>query len=150
MPKPRAKPVLGWVEWTRLPDLGVEAIRCKVDTGARTSALHADDLEEIATPEGVRVRFSVRCESSQEPCVVELPLHDRRPVRDSGGREELRPVILTTVELFGRAWETEISLTRRDDMEYNMLLGRRAIRGRFLVDPAKTHLGGDPSTGDTK
>lgn len=141
------RPTLGWKEWVSFPGLGIDGIRSKVDTGARTSALHATDLEEDLDDDGASVvRFNVLCElrPRRRPVTVTLPVIDKRLVRDSSGREELRPVVLAEVEVRGQRWEIEVTLTRRDDMEFNMLLGRRGIRGRFVVDPGKTYLGGDP------
>ncbi len=141
------RPALGWKEWVSFPGLGIDGIRSKVDTGARTSALHATDLEEEIDDDGTAVvRFKVPCERRprRKPVTVTLPVIDRRFVRDSSGREELRPVVVTEVEVCGQRWEIEITLTRRDDMEFNMLLGRRGIRRRFVVDPGRAYLGGDP------
>ncbi|MDH3222418.1 MAG: RimK/LysX family protein [Gemmatimonadota bacterium] len=141
------RPTLGWKEWVSFPGLGIEGIRSKVDTGARTSALHATDLEEEVDDDGIAVvRFKVLCERRprRKPVTVSLPVIDKRFVRDSSGREELRPVVLAEIEVCGQRWKIEITLTRRDDMEFNMLLGRRGIRRRFLVDPGRVYLGGDP------
>jgi len=137
---------LGWREWVAFPEWGVKGIRTKVDTGARTSALHADDLEELDVDGTKTVRFSLKCEHGRgdRTCWVTVPIVDIRPVRDSGGKEELRPVVLAEVEVRGERWQIEVTLTRRDDMEFNMLLGRRGIAGRFVVDPERSYVGGDP------
>jgi hypothetical protein len=142
---PGAKAVIGWREWVALPELGVRSIKAKVDTGARTSALHAFDLEEVVRDGLVHVRFVIHpVQRKSVPAVeVELPLLTRRRVRDSGGRTELRPVVVTPVEVFGRRWPIEITLTRRDAMGFRMLLGRQAIRGRFVVDPGTSYLSGE-------
>lgn len=134
MGSPRA--VIGWREWVALPELGVRCIKAKVDTGARTSSLHAFDVEEFKRNGRQMVRFSVHPEQrvGRREVVAEAPLKDRRRVRPSNGRSELRPVILTTVELLGQSWEIEVTLTNRDVMGFRMLLGRQAIRGRFVVD----------------
>jgi hypothetical protein len=126
----------------RFPDLGVEAIKAKVDTGARTSSLHAFDLKQFDVDGQRRVRFVIHPEQdSAEPAIpVELPLVARRHVRDSGGKAELRPVVEATVELHGQRWPIEITLTRRDAMGFRMLLGRQAIRRRFVVDPGRSFL----------
>lgn len=141
---PHTIPMIGWREWVRLPDLGVDSIKTKVDTGARTSSLHAFDLKEVEKDGEVWVRFIVHPEqrSSHPSIQVELPLLAHRRVRDSGGRSELRPVVETVVELMGRRWPIELTLTGRDAMGFRMLLGRQAIRRRFLVDPGGSFYGG--------
>jgi hypothetical protein len=133
---PRPLPVRGWREWVRLPDLGVETIKAKVDTGARTSSLHAFDMEELLVNGVEHIRFKIHPEQrrSHPTLTVELPLVARRRVRDSGGKAELRPVVETVVELMGRKWPIELTLTGRDAMGFRMLLGRQAIRRRFVVD----------------
>lgn len=143
----RGRPMLariGWREWVALPDLGVETIKVKVDTGARTSSLHAFALEEFSHRGRRMVRFEIHPEqrSTRSGSVVEVPLHDRRRVRSSSGESELRPVIRTTVELLDARWEVELTLTRRDAMGFRMLLGRQAVRGRFVVDPGASFLNG--------
>ena len=143
---PGAKPTIGWREWVALPDLGVDFIKAKVDTGARTSALHAFDLHEVVRDGLVHVRFVIHpVQRKSDPSVeVELPLLTRRRVRDYGGRSELRPVVVTPVEVCGRRWPIEITLTRRDTMGFRMLLGRQAIRGRFVVDPGASFFSRKP------
>lgn len=141
---PAPPPVIGWREWVALPDLGVEYIKVKVDTGARTSSLHAFDLEEETRGGIAVVRFMIHPEQrrAHPEIPVELPLVARRKVRDSGGRSELRPVVETEVSLHGRRWPIELTLTRRDAMGFRMLLGRQAIRNRFLVDPGRSYCAG--------
>ncbi len=143
--------VLGWREWAALPDLGVRAIKAKLDTGARTSSLHAFKMKAF-TRDGVpMVRFEVHPvqRSAAATVLVEVEVHDERTVRNSGGNVELRPVILTTVEVGGVSWPIELTLTRRDEMGFRMLLGRQALRGRALVDPARSFYAGGstPSRG---
>jgi hypothetical protein len=141
---PPPKPTIGWREWVRLPELGVEAIKVKVDTGARTSSLHAFGLKEVERDGAPYVRFTIHPEQKRShPTIhVELPLLARRRVRDSGGKTEMRPVVETAVELLGQRWPMEVTLTRRDAMGFRMLLGRQAIRGRFTVDPGRSFVGG--------
>lgn len=149
-PKPTAsksrapKPVIGWREWVALPELGVSAIKAKVDTGARTSSLHAFGIEEFERDGAQWVRFVIHPEQDRaRPAIpAELPLADRRAVRNSGGREELRPVVEAIIELYGQRWPIEITLTRRDAMGFRMLLGRQAIRRRFTVDPGASYRAG--------
>lgn len=130
-------PVIGWREWVALPDLGVEAIKVKVDTGARTSSLHAHDMELFMRGGEEWVRFAVHTgeEGAGAPAPAEVRVVEHRAVRNSGGQEERRPVIVTPVELAGERWPIEVTLTRRDSMGFRMLLGRQAIRRRFTVDP---------------
>jgi hypothetical protein len=143
-PAPSPKPVIGWREWVRFPDLGIEAIKAKVDTGARTSSLHAFDLEEVVKNGLTLVRFKVHPEQrrSHPTLSVELPLLGRRRVRDSGGKAEFRPVVEALIELHGQRWTIEMTLTSRDAMGFRMLLGRQAIRRRFLVDPGGSYFAG--------
>jgi len=138
------KPIIGWREWVGLPDLGVESIKAKVDTGARTSSLHAFDVEEIEIAGVIHVRFLIHPEQKfSHPTIrAELPLLAYRRVRDSGGKVEIRPVVKTPVQLLGYQWPIELTLTRRDSMGFRMLLGRQAIRSKFAVDPGKSFLGG--------
>jgi len=140
----RALPVIGWREYVALPDIGATSIKAKVDSGARTSSLHAFDLEHFTRAGVEMVRFEVHPEQRSEAAAVtvEAELIDQRLVRSSGGHAVLRPVILTTIELLGARWEVELTLTRRDEMGFRMLLGRQAIRGRFLVDTGRSFLNG--------
>ena len=138
------RPIIGWREWLCLPDLGVESIKAKVDTGARTSSLHAFGLQEIERDGVIWVRFMIHPEqkTSHPTIQAELPLLARRRVRDSGGKTELRPVVETTAELLGQRWPIELTLTQRDSMGFRMLLGRQAIRRRFVVDSGGSFYGG--------
>lgn len=141
---PLSRPVIGWREWIGIPDLGIEFIKAKVDTGARTSSLHAFNLREIKKDGTPHLRFDIHPEQrSSDPTVrVELPLVAYRKVRDSGGKVELRPVVKTAVRVRGILVPIELTLTRRDSMGFRMLLGRQAIRRRFLVDPGGSYYGG--------
>lgn len=139
-PAERATDVVGWREWVALPDLGVGRIKAKVDTGARSSALHAWNLEEFQR-DGVRmVRFVVHPwqRDVATSVVCECEWTGERSVRSSHGHLETRPVVRTTIELGGRRWPIELTLTNRDTMGFRMLLGRLAVRARFLVDPNRS------------
>lgn len=137
-----AETVLGWREWVALPDLGIDRVKAKVDTGARTSTLHTFKVEPLQRDGEAWVRFWVhplqRSEAVETCC--ETPVLDRRVVRDSGGHEEERFVIRTRVEIAAACWPIEVTLTDRDSMGFRMLLGRTAIRGRYLVNPGKSYL----------
>lgn len=139
---PSVKPTIGWREWVSLPDLGVKRVKAKVDTGARSSSLHAFDVEVVrgrGRSHG-KVRFQVHPiqHDSGTTIYCEVPLHDERLVRSSDGRQELRPVIRTKIDILGESWEIDLTLTSRDVMGFRMLLGREAIRRRFLVDPGRS------------
>ena len=134
--------VLGRHEWVGLPDLGIPSIKAKVDTGARTSAIHAFELQTEEREDGLWVRFSVHPDQGSEARVIvcQAPVADQRVVRDSGGHEEPRYVIETALQLGGVEWPIEVTLTSRDNMGFRMLLGRTAIRRRFVVDSARSYL----------
>lgn len=128
-----------------LPGAGVPWIKAKLDTGARTSSLHAFDLEEIELSDGTDgVRFGVRPwqDSDEDAVVVECPVHDRRTIRSSSGHTEERIVVLMDVRLIGRTMTIEITLTNRDEMGFRMLIGREALRNGFLVAAGESFLGG--------
>jgi len=136
--------MIGWREWVALPSLGIEDIKAKIDTGARTSALHAYDIEPF-TVAGVRmVRFKVHPiqRESKTTVTAEAPLIEHREVRSSSGDESRRPVIAAEVLLHGKHFEIELTLTNRDAMGFRMLIGRQAMRGRFTVDPGRSYFGG--------
>lgn len=135
---------LGWREWVSLPELGIEHIKAKVDTGARTSALHGFAIEEFVVGGVQRVRFRIhpiqRDKRTEVVCTADVV--DRRMVRDSGGHQELRWVIRTTIEIGAHCWPAEFTLTSRDDMMFRMLLGRTAMVRRAVVNPARSYLVG--------
>ncbi|MFD4422512.1 ATP-dependent zinc protease [Agromyces sp. NPDC058484] len=141
---PHSNTIVGWREWVTLPGVGVPWIKAKLDTGARTSSLHAFDLEEIGTDASPVVRFGIRPwqNSSEDTVVVECPVHDRRSVRSSSGHAEERVVVLLDVMLQGRTVSAEVTLTNRDEMGFRMLIGREALRRGFVVDASRSFVAG--------
>jgi hypothetical protein len=146
MPKSKALPVIGWREWIALPELGIAAVKAKVDTGARSSALHAFDVETVRRKGREFARFKVhpRQRSTKRTIHAEAEVIDHRVVKNSGGQRTLRPVIETLVDFQGARWPIELTLVGRDEMGFRMLLGRHAIRRRFLVDSGRSFVGGHP------
>lgn len=138
------KTALGWREWVALPELGIDAIKVKVDTGARTSTLHTFRVETFDAEGVAMVRFAVHPLQKRQDVVVEAvaPVHDIRWVSDSGGHREQRIVILTPVTLGSETWTIEITLTDRDTMLFRMLLGRSAIGDRYQIDAQHSYLVG--------
>ena len=142
---PYSSTIVGWREWVTLPGAGVPWIKAKIDTGARTSSLHAFDVEEFRRDDGTdAVRFGVRPwqDSDDDAVVVEFPVHDRRMVRSSSGHSEERIVVLMDVMLHGRTMTVEMTLSNRDEMGFRMLIGREALRDGFLVAAGESFLGG--------
>ena len=133
--------VIGWREWVSLPELGLRRIKAKVDTGARTSALHAFKLEPFdrAGVPWVRFRIHPRQRRTTSELSCEAAVKDQRIVRDSGGHEEERFVIETSIQLgTSSPFVIEVTLTPRDNMAFRMLLGRTALRGRHIVDVSRS------------
>ncbi len=138
--------VLGWREWISFDSWSVPYVKAKVDTGARTSSLHAFGVESFERDDTEWVRFEVHPwqRSERDPVMVEAPLLDRRSIKSSTADVQNRPVVTASVLIAGVASDIEITLTNRDEMGFRMLLGREAIRDQFLVDPGRSYLGGRP------
>lgn len=139
--KPKRQ-IIGWREWVGLPDLRVSAIKAKIDTGARTSAIHAWNITEHEEPDGPWVSFDLHPEQRNNKIIVpcRARIHDRRKIRSSNGQIETRIIIQTTLQLGENTWPIDISLTNRDAMGFRMLLGRAALRRRVRIDPGRSFL----------
>lgn len=131
------KILVGWREWVSLPELGIFAIKAKVDTGARTSCLHTFAIQEYEKENEKWVKFKIHPIQDEEDTIQEChaKVIDMRTVRDSGGHESFRYVINTLLVIGPCRYQIEITLTARDKMKFRMLLGRTAMEGRLLVDP---------------
>jgi len=136
------KQTIGWREWVDLPDLGVERIKAKIDTGARTSALHAFHVTPEEIDGVLHVKFGVHpVQKRRRPeiqCIA--PVLEQREITSSNGQKSIRYVIETTLLLGGRRWPIELTLTNRDEMGFRMLIGRQAVRKYFLVEPGRAFL----------
>lgn len=134
--------LIGWREWLALPELGIERIKAKIDTGARTSALHAFDIQTESSDGVEYATFTVHPDqddtSHQVRCRARVI--DRREVRNSGGQVEERLVIQTSMTLGTNDVPIELTLTPRHEMRFRMLLGRHAVRRRFVIDPGRSYL----------
>ncbi len=138
------KRIIGWREWLAIPTLGIDRIKAKIDTGARTSALHAYDLESFSEDGAPWVRFKVHPvqRSKKQGMTCAAPVVDQRDVTSSTGHTDTRYVIEVEISLGGESWPIEISLADRDEMGFRMLLGRTAVEGRMIVDPDRSYVMG--------
>jgi len=136
---------VGWREWVLLPDLNLPVIKAKVDTGARTSCLHAFNVEEFTKQDKEWIRFGIHPhqDDSDTEVFCEAEVLDKRIVTDSGGHKESRYVISTDIVLGNKRWPIEITLTNRDSMLFRFLLGRTAMENKIIVNPAKSFLLGE-------
>jgi hypothetical protein len=138
--------VIGWREWVSLPDLGIARIKAKIDTGARTSALHAFHVKHtrVNGVDGLRIGVHPLQRRTDIEHFFFAPIVDQRWVTDSGGHREKRYVIESRLALDGFSWPIELTLTNRDSMRFRLLLGRTAMRGRIMIQPDKSYLLGRP------
>ena len=141
---PQSHPVIGWREWVSLPDLAIAAVQAKIDTGARTASLHALSIEEYTHRGAPWVRFQVQPLQQDRETVIgaNAPLLEYRHIRSSNGQVDHRAVISTTIALFGRHWPIEVTLSDRKEMGFRLLLGRKALGSRFMVDPGRSFVSG--------
>jgi hypothetical protein len=139
-------PISGWREWVGLPGLSIRSIKAKIDSGARSSTLHAFDTEVIQKADGEWVKFAVHPIQRNDTKVIwcEAPILDRRAVRSSNGDVSQRIVIRTELKIFGQSWPIDLTLHNRDAMGFRMLIGREAVRGRFLIDSGGSFYAGRP------
>lgn len=139
-------PIIGWREWISFPELGIPQVKAKIDTGARSSALHAFDIERFQDHGTSMLRFKIHPIQKDETTTIkaEAEFLDVRQVRDSGGHTEMRPVILTEIALANYSWKVELTLTNRSSMKFRMLLGRQALRQRFVIDAGQSYLQSEP------
>lgn len=144
------KLTIGWRECFHLPQLDIDEIVAKIDTGARTSALHAIKIRHFNRDGKVWIRFKVHPHQRESKTTVdcEAPLYDEREIRSSNGETEVRPVIRTRISHQGRTFPIELTLTNRSQMGFRMLIGREALRRRFLIDCGQSWLGGKPEPQD--
>ena len=139
----RKKIIIGWREWVDLPELKINKIKAKIDTGARTSTLHAFNIESFRLSSGkYKIKFQVNPIQHNNNCILlcEADILDRRDVKNSGGEIENRYIINTNLSMGTNSWPIELTLTNRDSMGFRLLLGRTAFNKKFLINPNKSFL----------
>ena len=141
-------PLLGWREWISLPDLNIDLIKAKIDTGARSSALHAFAIDPYRKGGESWIMFAIHPKQRHSDFIIEChaPIKDRRLVSDSGGHKQRRYVIETRLILGQSIITAEMTLTNRDSMLFRMLIGRTTMNNRFIIDPNASYLQGKPAT----
>ena len=142
------KKLIGNQEWCTLPELDIAAIKARVDSGAKTSSIHAFNIRNFVKDKQDWVSFEVHPVQRNDKILMrcECPVVDRRDVKSSSGESETRPVINTSLSLGGEVWDIEMTLTDRDAMGFRMLLGREAMNGRLIIDPSQRCVLGKVST----
>ncbi|WP_375204014.1 ATP-dependent zinc protease family protein [Hyphococcus sp.] len=148
--KKRERPLIGWREWAALPDFDVTGVNAKIDTGAKSSAIHAFRIREVVLDGVDHVEFYLHpLQRRKKPEVFcRAPIAGRRVIRSSNGQEEERYVIETRLRLNGRTWKIDLTLTNRDAMGFRLLIGRDALRRKFLIDPGASYLLGPNDSED--
>lgn len=141
----QGRQIIGWREYIEIPDLGImgiNRIKAKIDSGARSCALHAINIRYFQKDEAAWIAFDVHPRQRDNKSLVscQAPLLEVRSVKDSGGKRTLRPVILTKVKLGDSLFPIELTLIARDSMGFRMLIGRQAIRARYLIDPGSSYI----------
>ncbi len=138
----RQRPIIGWREWAGLPDFGVEEINAKIDTGAKSSAIHAYRIKEIEIDGEPHAEFFLHpVQRRKKPEIYcRAPIVDKRLIRSSNGQEEERFVIEANLRLGDRLWKADLTLTNRDAMGFRLLIGRDALRKRFMIDPGASYM----------
>jgi hypothetical protein len=138
--------ILGWREWISLPDLGITGIKAKIDTGARSSSLHAFDIEKFDIDGKPWVAFKVHPLQHDNSTTVHCKarIKDYRQVTDSGGHRSMRYVIETTICVGEDHFTTEMTLAGRSEMMFRMLVGRTAMKNRYTVDPSRSYCVSQP------
>jgi hypothetical protein len=141
------KMIIGNLEACDLPDIGINGLHIRIDTGAATSSLHVDNIEQFKKNGQTYVSFDIHPDSHNVDRIIRCtaPRSDARKIKSSNGEAERRPVIKTTFALNGESWPIEITLTDRSDMSYLMLLGREGMADRILVDPSKSFIASKPN-----
>ena len=139
--------IIGWREWVSMPDLGIKRTKAKIDTGARSSSLHAFKIEPFMDDGVQRVRFQVHPIQRRDDVIIKCDavVHDIRQIRSSSGESSERYVIRTPIAWMGQTWNVDLTLADRSLMGFRMLIGREAIRGRLLVDTGRSYFGPRPT-----
>lgn len=138
--------IVGWREWVSLPGVGVPWVKAKLDSGARTSSIHAFNIEEFVRDDTFWVRFQIHPwqRSHNDSVTVELPVLEMRNIRSSNGQVQHRMTVLVDVSIAGRVQPVEMTLSNRDEMGFRILIGRQALRQGYLVDSGLSYAGGRP------
>jgi hypothetical protein len=132
--------IVGWREWVGLPDLGIDPLKVKVDSGARTCALHATKIKYSESSDGQSYVSFVVPINKKLSVKAKAPLLAQRMVRSSLGHATLRPVIVTRLRIGQEEWPVEVTLVNRDPMGFRMLLGRQCLKKRFLIHPSRSFI----------
>ncbi len=142
----RSQKTIGWREYIALPDFGIHHLPAKIDTGARTSALHAVD-QTVFEDDGTRwVEFMIPLKNRRTTKRLRAPVLEERDIKNTGGVPERRLVVRTTLVIGLRQWLIDVSLANRERMEFDVILGRSAIRKhKLLVDPGRSYIAGRPA-----